>query len=167
MAKKKKKFRIGNFLKGLGKPLGGILDIAGDLTGIDALDKIGDAISGNKELTEVEKQQALQLINEDRKAYYDDLANARQMQVDIATSEHSTKLSKNFVYYFSTFWSIVGAAFVIMTLFITIPEQNVRLVDTAFGFILGTALSQMFGFFLGSSEGSKNKTKDLIGNLRK
>ena len=163
--KEKKKFRIGNFLKGLGKPLGGILGIAGKLTGIDALDKIGDAISGNTELSEVEKEQAMEIINQDRIAYYDDLANARQMQVDIATSANSTKLAKNFVYYFSTFWSIIGAGFVIATLFVTVPEDNVRLVDTAFGFLLGTALAQMFGFFLGSSEGSKAKTQDLISKL--
>lgn len=168
MSKEKKKFKIGGFLKKVGKPLGGVLGLAGDLMGIDALEKIGDALEGPEAnvLTPEEKAQAIQLVKEDKIEYYKDLDSARQMQATIATSANATKLSKNYVYYFSMFWSLIGAAFIIMSLFVDIPEENVRLVDTAFGFLLGTALAQMFAFFFGSSQGSKDKTSKLMKDLQ-
>lgn len=166
--KERKKFKIGDFLKKVGKPLGGVLNIAGDITGIDALEKIGEAIQGpeGEALTPAEKAEALRLVKEDKIEYYKDLANAREMQVSIATSSEATPLAKNYIYYFSMFWSVIGAAFILLSLFIVIPEENVRLVDTAFGFLLGTALAQMFAFFFGSSQGSKDKTSQLMKDLQ-
>ena len=65
MSDKKKKnggkgTNIGNALRWLkkqGKTIApGILDLAGDITGIDALDKLGDLISGDTILSEADKE---------------------------------------------------------------------------------------------------------------
>ena len=65
MSDKKKKnggkgTNVGNALRWLkkqGKTIApGILDLAGDITGIDALDKLGDLISGDTILSEADKE---------------------------------------------------------------------------------------------------------------
>lgn len=67
--RKKKKFRIQDFLKGIGKPLGGVLNIVGDLTGIEALEKVGKALKGpeGNVLSAEEKAEAIKLVK-DRKS---------------------------------------------------------------------------------------------------
>lgn len=56
------KTRIGVFLKNYAPDL---LNVAGDLTGIKALGALGDAIKGTSELSEVQKQEALELLRLD------------------------------------------------------------------------------------------------------
>lgn len=64
--------RVGNALRWLakqGKTIApGILDIAGDITGIDALDKLGNAIKGDPALTEADKQLLLAELELDKVA---------------------------------------------------------------------------------------------------
>lgn len=57
------KTRVGAFLQ---KAAPALLDVAGDITGVGALNKLGDAISGSKELSENDKAIALQLIELDK-----------------------------------------------------------------------------------------------------
>lgn len=56
------KTRIGVFLKNYAPDL---LNVAADLTGIKALGALGDAIKGTSELSEVQKQEALELLRLD------------------------------------------------------------------------------------------------------
>jgi hypothetical protein len=55
--------RIGKFLREKAPEL---IDIVGDLTGIDALDRLGDLVVGKKELSESERQLALAYLERDR-----------------------------------------------------------------------------------------------------
>ena len=86
-----------------------------------------------------------------------DRADARAMQVQAMQSEDP--LVRRFVYYFIAFWSLFAAAFLPTIVFLQIPEENIRFVDTILGFMLGTMVSSMFAFLLGSSLGSRNKDK--------
>ena len=86
-----------------------------------------------------------------------DRADARAMQVQAIQSDDP--LVRRFVYYFITFWSIFSACFIPTIVFLNIPEENIRFVDTILGFMLGTMVSSMFAFLLGSSLGSRNKDK--------
>jgi multisubunit Na+/H+ antiporter MnhE subunit len=45
---------------------------------------------------------------------------------------------------------------------VDIPEKSVRFVDVILGFIMGTVVSTMLNFFFGSSQSSKDKTKELM-----
>lgn len=56
------KTRVGAFLQ---KAAPTILDVAGDLTGIGALNKLGSAISDSQELSETDKEIALELLQRD------------------------------------------------------------------------------------------------------
>ena len=61
--------RVGDALRWLakqGKTIAPeILDIAGNITGIDSLNKLSDAISKDKELTEIDKQLLLAELQQD------------------------------------------------------------------------------------------------------
>ena len=59
---KKGKTRIGLFLQNIAPDL---LNIAGSLTGINALDKIGEAIGGSSKLTAEQRAEALELLKLD------------------------------------------------------------------------------------------------------
>ena len=91
-----------------------------------------------------------------------DLANlkdARAMQV--AALSQDDLFSKRFVYYFIMFWSFVSALYIGLVTFTTIPEANVRTTDTVLGIILGTIITGMFNYLIGSTITSRQKN-DLL-----
>jgi multisubunit Na+/H+ antiporter MnhE subunit len=66
------------------------------------------------------------------------------------------------VYQFAWFWSAFAVAYIIIITLVDIPEKSVRFVDVILGFIMGTVVSTMLNFFFGSSQSSKDKTKELM-----
>jgi len=98
------------------------------------------------------------------KTEQEDRSSARTMQGEALKQDDL--FSKRFIYYFTIFWSIASVIYVACITFMEIPISNVRFADTILGFILGTAVAQMFGFFYGSS--SSGRTKDVtIATLAK
>ena len=59
------KTRVGVFLKGLGSVADPLLKVAADLTGIEALDVLSEAITTDKELSADQKKEALSLLKID------------------------------------------------------------------------------------------------------
>jgi hypothetical protein len=58
------------------------------------------------------------------------------------------------------FWFLAAAvliafAYIFIITFIKVPEQNVRFADTAQGFFLGTIISSVISYFVGSSPPAK------------
>lgn len=90
-----------------------------------------------------------------------DKANARGMQVEAL--KQNDLFSKRFVYYFTAFWSLFSALYLIGTTFMEIPERNSHVVDTTLGFLLGTAIALMFSYFYGTSlkENQRGENKVL------
>lgn len=82
-------------------------------------------------------------------------ADARAMHV--AALSQGDMLSKRFVIYLTVFWSVVASLYIGFITFASIPESNVRFADTILGFLLGTVVATMLNFWLGSSEGSRQK----------
>lgn len=162
MPDNKEKTRVGKILQSIGKVIPDVLGVVGDITDIKILNTIADKIKGNTEVTEQTKEillEQLMLAHESEKIRLQDVANARHMQ-ETALQQEDT-FSKRFIYYMAAFWSVIGAALIILPMFIAIPEENVRLVDTTFGFLLGTVLAGMFNYFFGSSSGSSDKNKTI------
>lgn len=85
-----------------------------------------------------------------------DRANARALQV--AALKQPDVLAKRFIYYFAAAWSIFCFIYIPTITFLSIPVANQRFADTILGFLLGTILASMFGFFYGNSVGSVDKS---------
>jgi len=58
-------------------------------------------------------------------------------------------------------WTVFACTYIMGITFWEIPENNLRIVDTIVGFLLGTICATIIGFYFGSSHGSSEKT-DLL-----
>ena len=85
--------RVGDALRWLAKQgkkvAPDLLDIAGDVTGIDALDKLSKKIKNSKELTEFDKQMLKEQIELDKQEF---IAISKRWDADMASDSW---LSKN------------------------------------------------------------------------
>jgi hypothetical protein len=93
------------------------------------------------------------------KAYLADTDSARKMQ--IAALQQEDVFAKRFVYYFSIGWSVFAAAFMAVVTLIDIPKENMNSVNIILGFLLGTAVSSIFSFFLGTTKNSQQNAAAL------
>lgn len=127
---------------------------------------VGDAIDKNvtskeeklnvkKDIVEVFNNLELEL----EKIAAADRDSARDMQK--AALSQDDKFSKRFAYYFATFWSLAGVAYIFTTTFGEVV--NDRVSDTVLGFLLGTIIATIINFFYGSSKGSSDKQDILKG----
>ena len=134
--------------------------IADKLGVSDTVEAVANAIQADPEaamkLAEIDLKQ-FQLENEAR-------ASARHMQ-EVALQQDSW-FAKNFLYMFTSVWSVFAMTFFAMASFFTIPEANTRIVDTIIGVLIGTVLTGFFNFFFGSSKGSKDKTDALVKGVK-
>jgi hypothetical protein len=143
-------------------PLGGMaVKAMADKLGVsDTVEAVTQAIQADPEaamkLAEIDLKQ-FQLENEDR-------ASARHMQ-EVALQQDSW-FAKNFLYMFTSVWSVFAMTFFSLASFYTIPEANTRIVDTIIGVLIGTVLTGFFNFFFGSSKGSKDKTDALVKGVK-
>jgi hypothetical protein len=79
----------------------------------------------------------------------DEYANTRNMQIE--NLKQDDKFSKRFVYYFAIFWSAFAVIYLTGITFAEIPKENIRFADTIVGFLLGTIVATLIGFFYGNS----------------
>lgn len=166
MEKEKKKFfqkfKEGKLFAFLKKSGSNILDVAGDVTGIDALNKLGGLIDDDENLSPGEKMKAKELYElelRELELILGDKANARQLQVE--TLKQEDKFSKRFIYFFGGISVFVGMVYVFLITFVEIPEKNLRFADTILGVVIGVIITTVFQFFFGSSKGSKDKEEIL------
>jgi len=145
-------------------------DAAGDIaqtalgiaTGENPVRAIGDLLSGKDELSKEDIQQAQQLFADDlerEKMMMADRADARSMQTTALQQDDT--FAKRFVYYYAAGVTLFAFAIVILMFFVSIPDNNQRILDMSFGVIIGTGLVGIFQYFFGSSKGSKDKAGQI------
>jgi len=95
-----------------------------------------------------------------------DRDSARQAYATVATSEHATKLDKIVVPILAL--GVVGLAFSLIgvLMFVNTPQDQQQIIIFALGFITSAA-GQVLSFYFGSSQGSKDKTEEIKGMLKK
>ena len=162
---------IGSLIPGPGTVVGagvsGVISIIQSIFGMESeedvnVQNIASAIQQNPELglklkqLEMEHKVQLQniLLERDRL----DLQNtnsARTMQV--AALEQRDRFSKRFVYIYAGFTTLSSFIYIACVTFMIIPKDNIRVVDTIIGFLLGTLISTIVNFFFGSSSSSQAK----------
>lgn len=61
-------------------------------------------------------------------------------------------VAKHFIFYFAWFWSIASVAYFFSVTFIPTNKDNTHFADIILGFLLGTAVASIIGFFFGSAK---------------
>ena len=99
------------------------------------------------------------------KAEVEDRDSARKAHAEVATSANSTRLDKAVVPLLAL--GVVGLAFMLIAvlMFVDTPDNQQQLVIFALGFVTSAA-GQVLSFYFGSSQGSKDKTKEMEGMIR-
>lgn len=82
------------------------------------------------------------------------LTELEQKDVDSArkTATEAITRGDTFVYMFAWFWSIVSALYFFGVTFIPMPDRAAHFADIILGFLLGTAVATIIGFFFGNSD---------------
>lgn len=65
-------------------------------------------------------------------------------------AEHK-KAHNAFLYGFAYLWSVSSIVYIFCVSFVAVPEKNIRVVDTIVGFLLGTIIAGLIGYFYGAS----------------
>jgi hypothetical protein len=168
--------KFGAFVRDKVKPVAGdILEIAGDITGVQALETVGAWLNGQKHKSEEHNALALEFekmrLNFDLemtrldlttelefyKAEVDDRKSAREREAAFlnATGKRDWLFAAVVIIGLSLLIGIV-----LSLIFIVIPHENQRLADMTFGSVLSIGTS-IFAYYVGSSRGSRMKDETL------
>ena len=132
--------------------------------GIDdaTVEGVTQALTGSPELTIKLKELDLEYA----KLEQQDRDSARKAYSEVATSEYATKLDKAVVPILAL--GTVGIAFLLIgiLMFKNVPTDQQQIIIFALGFIT-SASSQVLSFYFGSSQGSKDKTKEIQDMIKK
>jgi hypothetical protein len=79
-----------------------------------------------------------------------DVESARQTQSQLLKSED--KMASHFIYWFSWFWSIVSTLYFFAVTFWPMPKDSQHFADIILGFLLGTTVATIIGYFFGNSK---------------
>jgi sterol desaturase/sphingolipid hydroxylase (fatty acid hydroxylase superfamily) len=132
--------------------------------GIDdaTVEGVTQALTGSPELTMKLKELDLEYA----KLEQQDRDSARKAYAEVATSEHSTKLDKAVVPILALGTVALAFLFIGILIFIDVAPDQQQMIIFALGFITSSA-GQVLSFYFGSSQGSKDKTKELEGMMKK
>ena len=128
--------------------------------GIDYVqDKMGITLKPEHEATkeDYEKWNAEAAKHEEFMAELDEKSRQRATEMQMKAMDSDDPLVRRYIYYFITFWSIFAAIFIPSLIWVDIAESNIRFADTILGYVMGTMVTSMFSFLLGSSMGSRMK----------
>jgi hypothetical protein len=128
----------------------------------DTIEGVTKALTGNPEMTMKLKELDLEYA----KLEIQDRDSARKAYAQVATSEYATKLDKVVVPVLAL--GVVGLAFTLIgvLMFVNTPQDQQQIIIFALGFITSAA-GQVLSFYFGSSQGSKDKTEEMKGMLKK
>ena len=123
---------------------------------------VTEALMGNPEMTLKLKELDLEYA----KLEVADRDSARQAYAAVATSEYATALDKLVVPVLAL--GVVGIAFLLIgiLMFKNVPTDQQQIIIFALGFITSAA-GQVLSFYFGSSQGSKDKTKEIQEMMKK
>ena len=135
-----------------------------DKLGVDdaTVEGVTAALTGNPDLTLKLKELDLEYAKMDAQ----DRDSARQVYAAVATSEYATKLDKAVVPILALGTVALAFLFIGFLIFKDVPTDQQQMIIFALGFITSSA-GQVLSFYFGSSQGSKDKTKEIQGMIKK
>lgn len=128
--------------------------------GVDAVqEKLGIELKPEGEATPEynAKLSAEAMKHEEFMAELDEKSRQRATDMQMVAMKSEDPFVRRFLYYFIMLWSTFSVIFIPCLIWLPIPDSNVRFADTVLGYILGTVVTGMFAFLLGSSQGSRMK----------
>ena len=128
----------------------------------DTVEGITEALTGNPEMAMKLKELDLEYA----KLEAADRDSARQAYAAVATSENATKLDKAVVPLLALGTVTLAFLFIGVLIFIEVAQDQQQMIIFALGFITSSA-GQVLSFYFGSSQGSKDKTKEIEGLMKK
>ena len=128
----------------------------------DTIEGVTAALQGNPEMTMKLKELDLEYA----KLEAADRDSARKAYAAVATSENASPLEKMVVPVLAL--GVVGLAFLLIgvLMFVNTPGDQQQIIIFALGFITSAA-GQVLSFYFGSSQGSKDKTKEIESMMKK
>jgi hypothetical protein len=132
--------------------------------GIDdsTVEGVTAALTGNPEMAMKLKELDLEYA----KLEVQDRDSARQAYAEVATSQYATRLEKMVVPFLALGTVALAFIFIGFLIFKDVPTDQQQMVIFALGFITSSA-GQVLSFYFGSSQGSKEKTKEIQGLMKK
>lgn len=79
-----------------------------------------------------------------------DVSEARELHTELVRKGDST--AQHFIYWYSWFWAISSTVYFFCVTFIHLPEGGRDFANIILGFLLGTAVATIIGFFYGNSK---------------
>ena len=175
--------KFGAFVRDKVKPVAGdVLKMVGDVSGIEAIERVGDFLNANKTKDEAHKDLALEFERyrlewqlemhridiqnelESYKAEVDDRTSAR-----LRESEFTKATGRRDWLMGAVVLTGLGllVATVLTLIFVVIPPENQRLADMCFGAVMSIGAS-IFSYYVGSSKSSfiKDHTINSITNAK-
>jgi hypothetical protein len=135
-----------------------------DKLGIDdsTVEGVTAALTGNPEMAIKLKELDLEYA----KLEVQDRDSARQAYAAVATSQYSTHLDKIVVPVLALGTVALAFIFIGVLMIKDVPTDQQQMVIFALGFITSSA-GQVLSFYFGSSQGSKEKSKEIEGMMKK
>jgi hypothetical protein len=168
--------KFGKFVTEKVQPVAGdVLDVIGDVTGIEAIEKIGELLNNKKtdngparrlaeefekfkmewqlELNRLEISSAIELL----KTEFLDKDSARKRETGFMSLTGGRDWLMGAVV-------ITGLALLVLTVvtlvYVEIPKENQRLADMCFGAVMSIGAS-IFSYYIGSTKGSHTKDETI------
>jgi hypothetical protein len=128
----------------------------------DTIEGVTAALTGNPEMTMKLKELDLEYA----KLEAADRDSARKAYSEVATSANATKLDKAVVPLLALGTVTLAFLFIGILIFIDVASDQQQMIIFALGFITSSA-GQVLSFYFGSSQGSKDKAKEIEGFMKK
>jgi hypothetical protein len=128
----------------------------------DTIEGVTKALTGNPEMALKLKELDLEYA----KLEVQDRDSARQTYAEVATSQYATHLEKAVVPTLALGTVALAFLFIGFLIFKDVPTDQQQMIIFALGFITSSA-GQVLSFYFGSSQGSKEKSKEIEGMMKK
>ena len=79
-----------------------------------------------------------------------DVAESRSIHAELVKKGDAT--ASHFIYWYSWFWALSSTIYFFCVTFVQLPEGGQNFANIILGFLLGTAVATIIGFFYGNSD---------------
>jgi len=156
------------------KPIAGdVLEIVGDVTGVGAVEKVGELLNNRKEGDA--QMQALSIEFELKKLEFEiEFQKLEMEQFKAEVADRDSARSREVEYMKANggkrdwvqgglviFNMSILAAMLTFLAFRTVPNENVRIFDMLLGGVVVSGAQSIFQYYFGSSKGSKEKDNTI------